>query len=58
MWQKMHKNVNLKRDTYPENMIQAGHLLFELSHLALGRHALALDRVQGATQRPTFRFKL
>lgn len=39
-------------------MIQAGHLLLELSYLALRRLALALDCAQRATKRLTFRFKL
>lgn len=39
-------------------MIQAGHLLLELSYFALGRLALTFHRVQRATKRLTFRFKL
>jgi len=39
-------------------MIQAGHLLLELSYVALRLLALTLDRAQRATQRLTFRFKL
>ena len=39
-------------------MIQAGHLLLELSYLALRRLALALNCAQRATKRLTFRFKL
>ena len=39
-------------------MIQAGHLLLELGNFALGRLALAFHRVQRATKRLAFRFKL
>lgn len=39
-------------------MIQAGHLLLELSDFALRRLALTLDRAQRATQRLAFRLEL
>lgn len=43
---------------YPKDMIQAGHLLFQLGHFALGLLTLALHRAQRATQRPAFRLEL
>lgn len=46
------------QETHPEDMIQAGHLLLELGYFALGRLALAFHRVQRATKRLAFRFKL
>ena len=56
---KIVKKENRKKfKSHPEDMIQAGHLLLELSYFALGRLALTFHRVQRATKRLTFRFKL
>lgn len=53
MWQHQQQTR-----TYPEDVIQAGHLLLELSYFALSRLALAFHRAQWTTKRHTFRFKL